>query len=117
MELTSTTLNTLPNLSSRWRDTLTSNKRINTGTKALELSTDKRRLSVTSSQESSVDHEQDPGALGEDDSGQEEAAPEEDLEDSDEAHGEVVVLLDELADGIGQGGGLVGWLGASRGAG
>lgn len=117
VELARTTLNALPNLSSRWWDTLTSNKRINTGTEALELSTDKRGLGVTSSQESSVDSEQDPRALSEDDSGQKETAPQENLEDSDEAHGEVVVLLDELADGIGQGGGLVGWLGASWGTG
>lgn len=117
MELTSTGLNTVPNLSRRWWDTLSSNQSINTGTDALELSTDKCRLRVTRSQESSIDSEQDPGALSKDDGRSQEAAPEEDLEDGNEAHGKIVVLLDELADGVGEGGCLVGWLGAGCGAG
>lgn len=116
VELAGTTLDTLPDLSSRWWDTLSSDKGINTGTDALELSTNEGGLRIAGSQESSVDGEQEPRALGEDNSRSEETAPEEDLKDSNEAHGEVVVLLDKLADGIGEGGSLVGWLGTGWGA-
>ncbi len=117
MELTTSTLNTIPDLSSdRWK-TLTTNQSITTGTESLELSTDESRLGIAGTEESSVESQKDPRALGEDSSGEEEAAPEEDLQDSNESHGEIVVLLDELADGLREWGLRVGWLGGWGGAG
>ena len=98
MELPRAGFDTLPNTSSSWRRRLSTNKAVDSCLKLSELSLHESRLSEAGAQEGSVDCDQDPGALGEGDCRQEETAPEENLEDSNETHGRVIVFLDELPD-------------------
>lgn len=72
---------------------------------------DKRALGVAGTEEGQVDDQQNPATLGEGDSGQDEAEEEQDLEGSDNTHASIVVLLDEAANGLGEGVLLAGGLG------
>lgn len=69
---------------------------------------DKGALSDTRAEEDGVDHEEDPAALLEEQSGANDAEPEGDLEHGDECHGSIVVLLHEFANGLGGTGSLLG---------
>jgi len=112
METSSATLDNIPDLSCRWWNTLSTDQAVNSGLQLSELGLDERALSESCAEEGSVNGDQDPGALGEGESREEETEPEADFEDGDETHGGVIVFLDELANHIGGGVGLVGWLGA-----
>lgn len=76
---------------------------------------DERALGVASTEEGQVDDQQNPATLGEGDSGQDEAEEEQDLESGDNTHAGIVVLLDEAANGLGEGVLLAGGLGAGAG--
>lgn len=68
---------------------------------------DEAALGVARAQEDRVQRDEDPAAAAEQQRGAEQAEPEEDLEDGDERHRAVVVVLDEAADGVGKSGGLL----------
>lgn len=61
---------------------------------------DEAALGNTRAEEDGVDGEQDPRALLEEERRAEHAEPETDLEEGNERHGAVIVLLDELANGL-----------------
>lgn len=66
-------------------------------------------------QEGCVDDQEDPAPPLEQDGAEQEAAPQSNLQSRDNGHGRVVVLLDEGANGIGDGVGVVLRLRAGRG--
>lgn len=113
MELSSRRLDTLPDSPGRRRDTLVAHERIDTRGQVRDLTLHKAALRESRSQESRVQHQQNPATLREDNSGHEQTDPQGDLEDRNKAHGQVVVLLDELSNAFGEGavlvGGLAGW--------
>jgi hypothetical protein len=79
------------------------------------LALNESALSEASTEEGGVDSDQNPRTLLECDSREEKTAPEQDFEDSDEAHGSIIVFLDELANHISVWVCLGGWLGAGAG--
>jgi hypothetical protein len=83
----------------------------------LELALHEGALRKSGAEEGSVDADEDPRTSGEHDSGEQEPAPEEDLEEGHEPHGCVVVFLDELADVISQRVGFGGGLASGGGGG
>lgn len=106
MERPGRTLDALPHLSNSWRGGLCSDERVGPGLQVLELALHERALGEAGAEEGRVDEEQDPGALGEEDGGEEDSAPEKDFQESDQTHGGLVGFLDELANGVGSGVGL-----------
>lgn len=59
-------------------------------------------LTETGAQEGAVNGQQDPAPTLEEDGRQEEAGPQRNLEARDDGHRRVIVLLDEIADGVGE---------------
>lgn len=106
------TLDTIPDLSRRWWNTLSTNQAVNSSFQLPELTLDEAALGESCAEEGSVDSDQDPGALSEGESGEEETEPETDFKNGHETHGGVIVFFDELADHIGGWVCLVCWLGA-----
>lgn len=51
-------------------------------------------------EEDRVDHEEDPGSLGEQNSGEEQTKPEGNFQYSHESHAGIIVLLDETSDTV-----------------
>jgi len=80
-----------------------------------ERALNEARLSESCAEEGGVDGDQDPRTLLEGDGGEEDTAPEKDLEDSNKTHGGVIVFLDELANHVSVWAGLGGWLGGWAG--
>ena len=105
-----TTLDSIPNLSSGRRSRLSTCERIDSGLKLSELTLYEAGLSEAGAEECGVQSDEDPGALLEGDGGEEDTAPEEDLQDGDETHGGIVVFFYELADEVSGWVGFVGWL-------
>lgn len=68
---------------------------------------DKGALGEASSHEHSVDDEKDPRSLLEEDSRAKKTEPQKDFENGNECHGSVVVVLNEVANGVGQCGALL----------
>lgn len=66
----------------------------------------KAALGVSSTEEGDVDEQEDPAALGESESGQDETEEESDLEGGHQTHAGIVVLLHEFANVVGQRGRL-----------
>ena len=79
---------------------------INAGSDLVDSVLDEAALSVAGAEEDSVDSEQNPRALLEDESRSNNTEPKGDLEESDQSHASIVVLLDELANGLGESRGL-----------
>ena len=100
VELSGTTLDTLPDLTGDRRGALRTDQIVDLGLEQAEALLDVAALGETSADEGGVDGEQDPAAALEEDGGQEQADPEQDLETRDNQHGCIVVLLDEAANGI-----------------
>ena len=96
-----TALDTLPNLLSCRRSRLSTNKGIDSCLQLSELALNEAALGESGAEEGSVDSNQDPGPLLEGNGGEKESPPEEDLENSNEAHGGIIVFLDELANRVG----------------
>lgn len=117
MELLRSVLDSLPYLSCDRGDALATNEGIDSRGQVLKLVLDEAALGEAGAEEGRVQSQQDPGAPGEDEGGAEKAEPQHNLKDGHEAHGQVVVLLHEAADGLSERGGLVGWLRGGRGAG
>lgn len=114
MESPRTTLNTIPDLSSRRGSRLCTHKAVDSRFQLSELALNEAALSESCAEECGIDSDQDPGASAECDSREEKSAPEEDFENSDESHGCVIVFLDKFANGISSCVWLVGWLGGGR---
>lgn len=112
MELLSATLDGVPDLTSCRGGALSADKGVHAGVELRERALDVGALGEAGSEEGSVDSEQDPGSSLEDDGGEENADPEEDLEGGDDRHGRIVVLLDESTNLIGE---RIGSLGSGRG--
>jgi hypothetical protein len=100
VELTSTTLDTVPDLSCGRRSALGTDEVIDTGLEHGERVLDVAALRESGAQECSVDGNQDPRAALEENSREQQADPKEDLEAGHDRHGHVVVLLNEGANSV-----------------
>lgn len=98
MELLGTTLDTVPDLSGDRGSALGTDKRLDAGVELSERVLDVGALGEASSEEGSVDGQEDPRSALEDDGREENADPEEDLEGGNNRHGRVIVLLNKSTD-------------------
>ena len=106
--LLDTALDGLPSLANDWWHVLSVGDGVTAGAELVDGALDKGTLVEAGAEEDGVDDDEDPGALLEENGGAEEAEPEHDLEDGDDGHAEVVVVLDKITDGVAEGG--RGWL-------
>jgi len=95
-------LDTVPALSDSGRHVLTVGDGITTSGELVNSLLDESALVETSSEEDGVDGNQDPGALLEEESGEAKAEPKSNLENSDQGHGRIVVVLDKVTNGVGE---------------
>lgn len=102
VELPHTTLGAIPGLAENRRGTLGTDEVVDAGLELGERILHVRALRESGAQEGGVQGDKDPGAALEEDSGQQQAHPQENLEPRDYRHGHVVVLLDKSADGVSQ---------------
>lgn len=100
MELPHTSLDTVPNLASDGRSALGANLVVDTGLNVGQRVLDVGALAEAGAQEGRVNGNQDPAPTLEENSREQKADPDGNLEASDEGHGQVVVLLDKVANGI-----------------
>lgn len=98
MELLAGLLDTLPDLSGGRGSTLSTDEGVDTSTELAERGLNMSALAVTSSEESSVQNNEDPRSALEENSGEENTSPESHLEVGDDSHRSIVVLLDESAN-------------------
>jgi hypothetical protein len=98
VELLAGLLDSSPDLSRGRGSTLSTNERVDTGTERAERGLDMSALAVTSTEESSVENNEDPRSALEENSGEENTSPESDLKVGDDGHGSIIVLLDESAN-------------------
>ena len=101
VELLSATLDGVPDLSGGRGSTLSTNERVDSSVKLSERVLDVGALGETSSEEGSVQSQEDPRSALEEDGGEKNANPEEDLESGNNRHGRIIVLLHESTDLIG----------------
>lgn len=101
-ELAGVVLGVLPDLAGNGRGALGGDERVDADGELAEGGLDVAALGVASAEKGGVETEKDPGAALEEDGGEHNAEPEEDLEASDDGHGRVVVLLDKGADAVGE---------------
>lgn len=95
MELPGSLLGRLPSLARGGGSSLGSDQRVDASGELSERVLHVAALSVASTQEGSVEDNEDPRSALEEDGRQENAEPEKDLERRDNRHGSIVVLLDE----------------------
>lgn len=98
MKLLAGLLDTLPDLSRGRGSTLSTNEGVDTSTELGKRVLDMSALAVTSTEESSVENNEDPRSALEENSGEENTSPESDLKGGDDGHGSIIVLLDEGAN-------------------
>lgn len=98
MELLGTVLDDLPDLARGRGSSLGADKRVDTSAELSERVLNMGALGETSTKEGSVEDNEDPRSALEENSGEEDTAPESDLEGGDNGHGSVIVLLDESTD-------------------
>lgn len=114
------TLDGLPALPDRWGHVLPVGLGVDPSSNLANGSLDEGALGVPGAEKDSVGAEKEPGTLPEEESRAKETEPEDNLENGDESHAAVIVVLDEAANGVGKGavrlglaaGGSWGW--ASR---
>jgi hypothetical protein len=104
--LLDTALETTPGLSDGRREVLTSGNGVTTSAELVDGRLHKGALVEASSKEDGVDSDQDPRALLEEEGREAQTEPQSDLEDSDKSHGRIVVVLNEVANGVGKAGRL-----------
>ena len=95
MELPGSLLGRLPSLARSRGSSLGSDQRVDTGAELGERVLDVAALGVASTEEGSVEDNQDPRSALEEDGRQQNAEPEKNLERRNNGHGSIVVLLDE----------------------
>lgn len=93
MELLSSVLDRVPNLSRGGRSTLGADEGVDASAELGERGLNMAALGEASAKEGSVEGKQDPRSSLEENGGEQEADPEEDLETRDNRHGGIVVLL------------------------
>lgn len=103
MELAGTVLNKLPSRSRSRRSTLSTSQVVKTRLQQSERVLHVRALGESSSEEDGVDSEDSPRPTLEEDGGQEQSAPEGNLQDRHDRHGKVVIFLDEVSNSLGNG--------------
>lgn len=89
-----------PALLGSGRSALVGKLSVNASSKLANGILDKAALCNASAEKDSVDGEQDPGTLLEEEGGTKDAEPEEDLEKRNKCHGAIIILLDKLANGL-----------------
>jgi hypothetical protein len=89
-----------PSLANQRRGALVGDRSVNPGSSMVHSTLDKGALRVSRTEESQVGQEQHPASLGEGKGRQDEAEQESKLERGDEIHAAVIVLLDELSNGL-----------------
>lgn len=96
----------------RW-SALVSELGVDAGSELSDGSLDEAALCVAGAEEYGIDNQQNPSSGLEEKGGSKDTEPQGDFENSDESHAGIVVLLDELADGVRKAGslGLGAWLG------
>lgn len=100
VELPSTALDTVPDLSCGRRSTLGTDEVIDTGLEHGEGVLNVAALRKSGAQEGGVDGNQDPRPALEQDSREQQADPKKDLEAGHDRHGHVIVLLNEGANSV-----------------
>lgn len=95
-------LETTPALSDGRREVLTVGNSVTASAELVDGRLHKGALVETGSEEDGVDSDQNPRALLEEESREEQTEPESDLEDSNKGHGRIVVVLNEVANGVGE---------------
>ena len=98
--LLDTTLETTPALSDGRRQVLAVGNSVTASAQLVDGGLHEGALVEASSEEDSVDSEQNPRALLEEKTREEQTEPESDLENSDKGHGRIVVVLNEVANGV-----------------
>jgi len=96
------TLETTPALSDGRRQVLAVGNSVTASAQLVDGGLHEGALVEASSEEDSVDNKQDPRALLEEKTREEQTEPESDLENSDKGHGRIVVVLNEVANGLGE---------------
>lgn len=100
-------LDSSPSLANSWGQVLTVGNGITTSSQVVDGLLNKGALVETSSQEDSVNDNEDPRALLEENGRAEQAEPKGNLKNGNQGHGAVIVVLYKVADSVGQGGGLL----------
>lgn len=100
--LLNATLDRGPDLTNRRGKILAVGNGITTSSQLIDGLLDKGALCEASPHEDSVDGNENPRALGEEDSGEKKTEPKSNLKDSNKGHGAVVVVLDKVTNGIGK---------------
>ena len=106
MRLSRRALGRLPHPPRRGRDILPLRDRIPALAHLAQHALHEGALRDAGAQEDGVDDDEDPGALLEEDGGEEQAEPEGDFQAGDDGHAGVVVVFDEAADALAQGAGF-----------
>ncbi len=101
MELSGAVLDAFPDLPGRRRGALGTHEVVHPRLELAKRVLDVDALGEAGAQEDCVKDDKDPRSALEQEGGDEEAEPKEDLECRDDRHGAVVVLLDEAANGVG----------------
>lgn len=107
-ELASVVLDVVPDAAGGGGSALGTDKRVDASRELAERGLDVAALGVAGADKGRVDGEQDPRAALEQEGGEDDAEPEEDLEARHNRHGRVVVLLDKGANAVSQGAGRLG---------
>lgn len=113
MELLSTALDAVPDLPGNGGSALGADEGVDAGAELGEGVLHVGALGEAGAQEGSVEGDEDPRAALEQNGGEQQADPEEQLEARHDGHGRIIVLLDEDANLVGEG---VSRLGLGRGA-
>lgn len=117
VDLAHDTLEGLPTLANLRGSALVGDRGVGASGQLANSLLDERALGVAGTEEGEVDDQQNPATLGEGDRRQDEAEEEQDLKGGNDTHAGIIVLLDEAANGLGEGVLLGGGLGAGGGRG
>lgn len=89
-----------PALADRWGNALVGELGVKTGSQLGDGTLDKGALGEAGAEEDGVDRDEDPGALLEEESRTEDSEPQSNLEDGNQSHAAIIVVLDELANHV-----------------
>lgn len=112
MRFRSAALHLLPHVASGRRDILPVGQSISMRTHLADHALHERALGDTRAEEDSVDQQENPATLREEDCGAKEAEPERDLKTGNNRHAGVIVVFDEAANAVAESGCLrllAGW--------
>ena len=98
--LLNSALDSVPTLANSWRQVLAVGNGVTASCQVVDSLLDKGALRKSSPYEHSVDDDEDPGALLEEEGRTKQTEPESNLKDSNKSHGAVVVVLDKVTNGV-----------------